>query len=114
MKFISLFNKENKKNENKEKLRKQCSINISVTPLVLQDIKTLLEKQNKSAVRILLSGFCWSGNKFEIVLDEQKEADFIIIKDEVKFVVNEKYKNIIGNIEIVKINNRITVQNSRY
>jgi len=60
MNFFSLFKKQknNAQLHIKEKIDTQSNINLSITPSVLQDIKTLLVKQNKSVVRIILSGFC--------------------------------------------------------
>jgi len=105
MSFLSFF-KKNKESQTEVK----SNFNVIISPTVLHDVTTLLNKQNKSAVRLVVSGFCWSGSKFDIVLDEQKENDLVVEQNGVKFVINNQYKNIIGTVEIIKIDNRITVK----
>ena len=90
---------------------KKSNFNIIISPTVLNDVIILLNKQNKTAIRLVATGFCWSGSKFDVVLDEQKENDLIVEQDGVKFVINNNYKNIIGTAEIVKVGNKITVKN---
>lgn len=99
-----------KKSKKVEKSIKS-NFNVIISPTVLNDVIILLNKQNKTAIRLVATGFCWSGSKFHIVLDEQKENDFVVVQDGVKFVINNNYKNIIGTVEIVRVDNKITVKN---
>lgn len=104
---IFSFLKRNK--DSKEEIK--SSFKVIISPTVLNDILTLLKKQNKTAVRFVVAGMCWSGNKFAVVLDEQKENDLAVEQDGVKFVINSNYKNLVGTLEITKENNQITAKN---
>lgn len=105
MGMFSLF-KKNK--EIKEEVK--SNFNVIVSPTVLEDIRKLLKKLNKTAVRFVVAGMCWSGSKFAVVLDEQKENDLVAEVQGVKFVVNSNYKNLLGNIEVTKENNQLTAK----
>lgn len=99
--------KKNKESQEESK----SNFNVAITPTVLNDVISLLNKQNKTAVRFVVAGMCWSGSKFAVVLDEQKENDLVVEQDGVKFVINSNYKNLVGTLEVTKENNQITAKN---
>lgn len=89
----------------------KSNFNVIISPTALTDVVHLLKKQNKTAIRFVATGFCWSGSKFDVVLDEQKENDLIVEQNGVKFVVNSNYKNVIGTVEVIRLDNKITTKN---
>jgi hypothetical protein len=54
-------------------------------------------------VRFDLAGFGWGGPTFDIVLDEQKDEDFILDIEGVKFVAENDFAGLIDGLEIIKI-----------
>lgn len=100
------FLKKNKELEQEIK----SNFNVVVSPTVLEDIIKLLKKLNKTAVRFVVAGICWSGSKFAVVLDEQKENDLVVETQGVKFVANSNYKNLLGTLEVTKDNNQLTAK----
>lgn len=97
--------------KNNKDRKEKSNFNVIISSAVLEDVRTLLNKQNKTALRLVASRFCCSGGNFEVVLDDQKENDLLVEQDGVKFVINNNYKKLIGTVEIIKINNKITVKN---
>jgi Fe-S cluster assembly iron-binding protein IscA len=106
---MGMFSFMKKNKESQEELK--SSFNVVISPTVLDDVKSLLNKQNKTAVRFVVSGMCWSGSKLAVVLDEQKENDLVVEQDGIKFVINSNYKNLVGTLEVTKENNQITAKN---
>lgn len=104
---IFSFMKKNKESQEEVK----SNFNVVISPTVLNDVISLLNKQNKTAVRFVVSGMCWSGSKFAVVLDEQKENDLVVEQEGIKFVINSNYKNLVGTLEVTKENNQITAKN---
>lgn len=64
------------------------NINLDVT--AKDALIKALKEQNKSIVRLAISGFGWGGPNLSVVLDEQRENDTIEIVDGIKFAVNKE------------------------
>jgi len=77
---------------------------IEVTDRALKEIEKLINVNGKNAkdkkIRIFLSGIGWSGPRFNLALDEQKENDEIYSGKNVDFVVD---KNLISQYKGFKI-----------
>lgn len=77
---------------------------IEATKDALKEIKKIIEKQeaNDKAIRVNIAGFGWGGPSLGLVLDEQKENDYIEEIEGIKFLAGEELNRYKGfNIEYV-------------
>jgi len=75
---------------------------IEASKTAVDEIKKIIEKQNADdkAIRINISGFGWGGPQLGLVLDEQRDSDYVEEIDGVTFVAGEDMKHYDGfNIE---------------
>lgn len=54
-------------------------------------IKEMLREQNKEAIRIAKRGVGWGGLQLEIVLDEQKPNDDVVIDNGIKIAADKSF-----------------------
>lgn len=85
-------------------------MNIKIEPEILMGLKSALQNEEKSAVRFELVDFGWNGPLFGIVLDEQKEDDFVTEVESVKFVAETKFAKLIKNPEIIKADGEFIIK----
>lgn len=64
---------------------------VSIDDKSMPLIKKMLEEQNKEAVRIKKCGVGWGGLQLEIVLDEHKENDDMVIYQGIKIVADRSF-----------------------
>ena len=71
---------------------------IEATNDAITEIKKILAKQDRDdlVIRINISGFGWGGPSMGLVLDEQKENDYVEEIDDVTFVAGEDLKSYKG------------------
>lgn len=62
---------------------------VSIDEKSVPILKKMLKEQNKEAIRIKELGSGWGGIRVEIVLDEQKEKDDIVIDQGIKIVADK-------------------------
>lgn len=64
---------------------------VSIDEKTVDLLKKLLKDENKNAVRISKCGVGWGGLQLEIVLDEQKTNDDIVIDHNIKIVADKSF-----------------------
>jgi len=64
---------------------------VSIDEKSIPLIREMLKEQNKDAVRIKQCGVGWGGLHLEIVLDEQKESDDVVIDQGIKIVADKSF-----------------------
>lgn len=64
---------------------------VSIDEKTVPLLKEMLKVQNKEAVRISKSGVGWGGLQLEIVLDEQKPNDDIVIDHDIKIIADKSF-----------------------
>ncbi len=77
---------------------------IEATKDALKEIKKIIEKQesDEKVIRVNIAGFGWGGPSLGLVLDEQKDNDYIEEIDGIKFVAGKELDRYKGfNIEYV-------------
>lgn len=62
---------------------------ITIHKNTIDRINSMLADSNKDCIRIQANGSCWGGLNLEVVLDEQRENDDIVIDKGVKIVVDK-------------------------
>jgi Fe-S cluster assembly iron-binding protein IscA len=53
----------------------------------------MLKEQNKEAVRIAKCGVGWGGLQLDIVLDEQKNGDDVVVDKGIKIVADKSFSS---------------------
>ena len=76
-------------------------MNISFDETTKNTLKQKLEQKGKSAVRLLIRGFGWSGPILGIVLDEQQEDDILESVDGINFVVDKESSFVFEDTKIM-------------
>lgn len=64
---------------------------VSIDEKSIPLIKEMLKEQDKEAVRIKKCGVGWGGLQLEIVLDEQKENDDVVIYQDIKILADKSF-----------------------
>ena len=64
---------------------------VSIDEKSIPLIKEMLKDQNKEAVRIAKRGVGWGGLQLEIVLDEQKPTDDVVVDKGTKIVADKSF-----------------------
>lgn len=64
---------------------------VSIDEKSIPLIKKMLKEQHKEAVRIADRGVGWGGLQLEIVLDEQKENDDVVVDQCIKIVADKSF-----------------------
>ena len=62
---------------------------ITIHDNTIDRINSMLEDSTKNCIRIQAKGSCWGGLNLEVVLDEQRENDDVVIDKGVKIVVDK-------------------------
>lgn len=66
-------------------------MNVSIDEKTVDLLKGMLKEQNKEAVRISKSGVGWGGLQIEIVLDELKPNDDVVIDHGIKIAADKSF-----------------------
>lgn len=66
-------------------------MNVSIDEKTVDLLKGMLKEQNKEAVRISKSGVGWGGLQLEIVLDELKPNDDVVIDHGIKITADKSF-----------------------
>ena len=64
---------------------------VSIDEKTVPLIKKMLIEQNKEAVRIAKCGVGWGGLQLDIVLDEQKSDDDVVVDHGIKIVADKSF-----------------------
>lgn len=75
-------------------------MDIKIAKEIAHQIKDILAKEGKSAIRLEVVDFGWGGPVFDVVLDEQRNLDEVVEIEGIKFVAESSIKPFIRNIEI--------------
>lgn len=76
-------------------------MNISFDETTKNALRTQLEKEDKSSVRLVIKGFGWGGPILGVALDEQQEDDILESVDGINFVVDKESSFVFEDTKIM-------------
>lgn len=76
-------------------------MNVVFDDATKEALKSSLEKRNKDAVRLAITGFGWGGPTFGVVLDEQGNEDETATIDGIKFVAEKDIAFVFDNAKVI-------------
>ena len=82
-------------------------MNVNLTDIAQEELAKVVDtrKDTNKDLRIYIQGMGWSGPSFGIALDEQKEGDQVVEKDNLKFLLDKDMVNNFNEFNIDYSNN---------